>query len=95
MPRNQDHLFSYLSGTKVALYSALQYYYDQFGALPANVLHKYLLNAVSENMMALISGFTVLSNRRSRQERPEDLDVPAALADFIHQQRTQQNEQSM
>ncbi|XP_055515423.1 exosome component 10 [Leucoraja erinacea] len=37
----------------------------------------------------------VLSNRRSRQERPEDLDVPAALADFIHQQRTQQNEQSM
>ncbi|XP_067826748.1 exosome component 10 [Heptranchias perlo] len=37
----------------------------------------------------------VLANRRSRMERPEDLDVPAALADFIHQQRTQQNEQSM
>ncbi|XP_051895509.1 exosome component 10 [Pristis pectinata] len=37
----------------------------------------------------------VLSNRRSRLERPEDLDVPAALADFIHQQRTQQNEQTI
>ncbi|NWS71315.1 EXOSX protein, partial [Crotophaga sulcirostris] len=32
---------------------------------------------------------------RERKERPEDLDVPAALADFIHQQRTQQNEQDM
>ncbi|XP_041062323.1 exosome component 10 [Carcharodon carcharias] len=37
----------------------------------------------------------VFLNRRSRMERPEDLDVPAALADFIHQQRTQQNEQNM
>ncbi|XP_069775133.1 exosome complex component 10 [Narcine bancroftii] len=37
----------------------------------------------------------VLSNRKSRLERPDDLDVPAALADFIHQQKTQQNEQSM
>ena len=32
---------------------------------------------------------------RERKERPEDLDVPAALADFIHQQRTQQTEQEM
>ncbi|NXK93076.1 EXOSX protein, partial [Formicarius rufipectus] len=32
---------------------------------------------------------------RQRKERPEDLDVPAALADFIHQQRTQQTEQDM
>ncbi|XP_025929837.1 exosome component 10 [Apteryx rowi] len=32
---------------------------------------------------------------RERKERPEDLDVPAALADFIHQQRTQQTEQDM
>ncbi|XP_068771851.1 exosome complex component 10 isoform X2 [Struthio camelus] len=32
---------------------------------------------------------------RDRKERPEDLDVPAALADFIHQQRTQQTEQDM
>ncbi|NXD29298.1 EXOSX protein, partial [Spelaeornis formosus] len=30
---------------------------------------------------------------RQRKERPEDLDVPAALADFIHQQRTQKTEQ--
>ncbi|XP_039698165.1 exosome complex component 10 isoform X1 [Pteropus medius] len=34
--------------------------------------------------------------RRDRpQDRPEDLDVPPALADFIHQQRTQQVEQDM
>ncbi|NXS55963.1 EXOSX protein, partial [Brachypteracias leptosomus] len=32
---------------------------------------------------------------RERKERPEDLDVPAALADFIHQQRTQQTEHDM
>ncbi|NXC43334.1 EXOSX protein, partial [Penelope pileata] len=32
---------------------------------------------------------------RERKERPEDLDVPAALADFIYQQRTQQTEQDM
>uniref|UniRef100_A0A8C3Y1K5 Exosome complex component 10 n=1 Tax=Catharus ustulatus TaxID=91951 RepID=A0A8C3Y1K5_CATUS len=32
---------------------------------------------------------------RQRKERPEDLDVPAALADFIHQQRTQKTEQDM
>uniref|UniRef100_A0A8C5U955 Exosome complex component 10 n=1 Tax=Malurus cyaneus samueli TaxID=2593467 RepID=A0A8C5U955_9PASS len=32
---------------------------------------------------------------RERKERPEDLDVPAALADFIHQQRTQKTEQDM
>ncbi|XP_072101187.1 exosome complex component 10 isoform X1 [Mobula birostris] len=37
----------------------------------------------------------ILSNRQCRLERPEDLDVPAALADFIHQQRTQQNEQDL
>uniref|UniRef100_A0A7M4EBA0 Exosome complex component 10 n=1 Tax=Crocodylus porosus TaxID=8502 RepID=A0A7M4EBA0_CROPO len=34
-------------------------------------------------------------SRRERKERPEDLDVPAALADFLHQQRTQQTEQDM
>ncbi|XP_053136835.1 exosome component 10 isoform X2 [Hemicordylus capensis] len=34
-------------------------------------------------------------SRRARKERPEDLDVPAALADFLHQQRTQQIEQDM
>ncbi|XP_012662705.1 exosome component 10 [Otolemur garnettii] len=34
--------------------------------------------------------------RRERpQDRPEDLDVPPALADFIHQQRTQKVEQDM
>ncbi|NXF31030.1 EXOSX protein, partial [Nyctibius bracteatus] len=32
---------------------------------------------------------------RKRKERPEDLDVPAALADFIHQLRTQQTEQEI
>uniref|UniRef100_A0A8W4FHT2 Exosome complex component 10 n=1 Tax=Sus scrofa TaxID=9823 RepID=A0A8W4FHT2_PIG len=35
-------------------------------------------------------------DRRERpQDRPEDLDVPPALADFIHQQRTRQVEQDM
>nr|XP_056721374.1 exosome component 10 [Euleptes europaea] len=34
-------------------------------------------------------------SQRERKERPEDLDVPAALADFLHQQRTQQTEQDM
>uniref|UniRef100_A0A6I8N230 Exosome complex component 10 n=1 Tax=Ornithorhynchus anatinus TaxID=9258 RepID=A0A6I8N230_ORNAN len=33
--------------------------------------------------------------RRERQERPEDLDVPPALADLIYQQRNQQNKQDM
>uniref|UniRef100_V9KDS6 Exosome complex component 10 n=1 Tax=Callorhinchus milii TaxID=7868 RepID=V9KDS6_CALMI len=37
----------------------------------------------------------VLANRLRSIERPEDLDVPAALADMIHQQRTQQNAQNM
>lgn len=30
-----------------------------------------------------------------RKERPEDLDVPAALADLIHQQRTQEHVEDM
>lgn len=37
----------------------------------------------------------VLANRRRQQKRPEDLDVPPALADFIHQQRLQRDEQDM
>ncbi|KAF6735521.1 Exosome component 10 [Oryzias melastigma] len=37
---------------------------------------------------ALPSYFT---NKQIRNERPEDLDVPAALADLIHQQRTQEH----
>ncbi|KAJ8257617.1 hypothetical protein GJAV_G00187740 [Gymnothorax javanicus] len=35
------------------------------------------------------------TNKRIRKERPEDLDVPAALADFIHQQRTQEHMEDM
>ncbi|KAF7660933.1 hypothetical protein LDENG_00272540 [Lucifuga dentata] len=35
------------------------------------------------------------SNKQIRKERPEDLDVPAALADFIHQQRTQEHVDDM
>ncbi|XP_066546563.1 exosome complex component 10 [Amia ocellicauda] len=31
------------------------------------------------------------TDQKLRKERPEDLDVPAALADFIHQQRTEQH----
>ncbi|KAG8568467.1 hypothetical protein GDO81_014012 [Engystomops pustulosus] len=36
-----------------------------------------------------------LKNRRDKQQRPEDLDVPPALADFIHQQRQQQSDEDM
>ncbi|XP_058246647.1 exosome component 10 isoform X2 [Hemibagrus wyckioides] len=35
------------------------------------------------------------SNKRLRKERPEDLDVPVALADFIHQLRNQENNEDM
>ncbi|XP_036389314.1 exosome component 10 isoform X1 [Megalops cyprinoides] len=35
------------------------------------------------------------TDKHIRQERPEDLDVPAALADFIHQQRTQEHMEDM
>ncbi|KAK2897774.1 exosome component 10 [Channa argus] len=35
------------------------------------------------------------TNKQIRKERPEDLDVPAALADFIHQQRTQEHVDDM
>ncbi|XP_024149580.1 exosome component 10 [Oryzias melastigma] len=41
---------------------------------------------------ALPSYFT---NKQIRNERPEDLDVPAALADLIHQQRTQEHVEDM
>ncbi|KAM4016829.1 LOW QUALITY PROTEIN: exosome complex component 10 [Anomaloglossus baeobatrachus] len=36
-----------------------------------------------------------LRTRRDRQQRPEDRDVPAALADFIHQQRMEQPQDDM
>ncbi|XP_034552042.1 exosome component 10 [Notolabrus celidotus] len=35
------------------------------------------------------------TNKQMRKQRPEDLDVPAALADFIHQQRTQEHVEDM
>ncbi|XP_040921426.1 exosome component 10 [Toxotes jaculatrix] len=35
------------------------------------------------------------TNKQIRKERPEDLDVPAALADLIHQQRTQTHVEDM
>ncbi|KAM7412137.1 hypothetical protein PAMA_021883 [Pampus argenteus] len=35
------------------------------------------------------------ANKPIRKDRPEDLDVPAALADFIHQQRTQEHVEDM
>jgi len=35
------------------------------------------------------------TNKQLRKARPEDLDVPAALADFIHQQRTQEHVDDM
>uniref|UniRef100_A0A8D0GPL2 Exosome complex component 10 n=1 Tax=Sphenodon punctatus TaxID=8508 RepID=A0A8D0GPL2_SPHPU len=34
-------------------------------------------------------------SKRERKDRPEDLDVPPALADLLHQQRTRQTEQDM
>uniref|UniRef100_A0A673K081 Exosome complex component 10 n=1 Tax=Sinocyclocheilus rhinocerous TaxID=307959 RepID=A0A673K081_9TELE len=35
------------------------------------------------------------ANKHIRKERPEDLDVPAALVDFIHQQRTKEHVDDM
>ncbi|XP_049608921.1 exosome complex component 10 [Syngnathus scovelli] len=35
------------------------------------------------------------TTKHMRKERPEDLDVPAALADFIHHQRTQEHIEDM
>lgn len=35
------------------------------------------------------------ADKHIRKERPEDLDVPAALADFIHQERTKQHVDDM
>ncbi|KAK7128557.1 hypothetical protein R3I94_016956 [Phoxinus phoxinus] len=35
------------------------------------------------------------ADKHIRKERPEDLDVPAALADFIHQQRTKEHVDDM
>ncbi|XP_021099117.1 exosome component 10 isoform X2 [Heterocephalus glaber] len=48
-------------------------------------------------MFLSLLGSPALSKERREcpQDRPEDLDVPPALADFIHQQRTQQIEQDM
>ena len=49
-------------------------------------LYMTLLNCSS------LSDFT---NKHLHKQRPEDLDVPAALADFIHQQRTQEYMEDM
>ncbi|XP_012681573.1 exosome component 10 isoform X2 [Clupea harengus] len=38
---------------------------------------------------------TYFTNKHLHKQRPEDLDVPAALADFIHQQRTQEYMEDM
>ena len=35
------------------------------------------------------------TNKQIQKEKPEDVDVPAALADFIHQQRTQKPVEDM
>lgn len=48
------------------------------------------------SMLFLCLDPALSKDRRERpQDRPEDLDVPPALADFIHQQRTRQVEQDM
>lgn len=36
-----------------------------------------------------LSKIVDFTNKQMHKERTEDLDVPAALADFIHQQRIQ------
>lgn len=46
-------------------------------------------------MMKVFVFCTDFSNKRLRKERPEDLDVPVALADFIHQLRNQENNEDM
>ncbi|KAM4609699.1 exosome complex component 10 isoform 2-T2 [Polymixia lowei] len=48
---------------------------------------------VKPNAIKPLSSY--FTNKQIRRERPEDLDVPAALADFIHQQRTQEHVEDM
>lgn len=42
-----------------------------------------------------LSKIVDFTNKQMHRERPEDLDVPAALADLIHQQRMQDNVDDM
>lgn len=61
-----------------------------FLLLPICCFHNIKLT--SNLSLSIIVDFT---NKQIRKERPEDLDVPAALADFIHQQRTQEHVEDM
>ncbi|XP_072537142.1 exosome complex component 10 [Salminus brasiliensis] len=48
---------------------------------------------VKPNAVKPLSSY--FTNKQLREERPEDLDVPPALADFIHQLRTQEHMDDM
>uniref|UniRef100_W5L518 Exosome complex component 10 n=1 Tax=Astyanax mexicanus TaxID=7994 RepID=W5L518_ASTMX len=49
--------------------------------------------SVKPNAVKPLSSY--FTNKQLRNERPEDLDVPPALADFIHQLRTQEHMDDM
>ncbi|KAI7793989.1 exosome component 10 [Triplophysa rosa] len=48
---------------------------------------------IKPNALKPLSSY--FTDKHIRRERPEDLDVPAALADLIHQQRTQEHVDDM
>uniref|UniRef100_A0A8C9VMN8 Exosome complex component 10 n=1 Tax=Scleropages formosus TaxID=113540 RepID=A0A8C9VMN8_SCLFO len=50
---------------------------------------------IKPNAIKPLSSCRCLCVSRLRKERPEDLDIPAALADFVHQQRTQEHMDDM
>lgn len=59
--------------------------------------HDYSLSVLGLQSTALLnwSSLSDFTNKHLHKQRPEDLDVPAALADFIHQQRTQEQMEDM
>ena len=63
--------------------------------LSCETLHQNLFCQLIINIFVVPSSIVDFTNKQIQKERPEDLDVPAALADMIHQQRTQEHVDDM
>jgi hypothetical protein len=87
----------WVSGTFEVLESSTSLLLLSWRGLPPPPLPKLRSVFLMCDTVSMCAWSPALSKeRRERpQDRPEDLDVPPALADFIHQQRTQQVEQDM
>lgn len=67
-------------------------------ALPScktELLFKFYSTGFSAPFQLPLSQIVDFTNKQMHRERPEDPDVPAALADLIHQQRIQDNVDDM